>query len=66
MDEILLTEKQAYLAMFQFFENHYLRTHSDDLASLLGDMQINKYDGKPMDVALWKDWIECIQKTKNL
>lgn len=62
MNENTLTEKEAYLAMFYFLEGLQLRTNSDDLASYLGDIQLNSYDGKPMDPALWHDWLKAIEK----
>lgn len=64
MKEHLLSEREAYLAMYTFLVKHQQRTNSDDLGSLLGDMQINNYDGKPMDAALWNDWLKSIAKVK--
>jgi hypothetical protein len=43
-----------------------LRTNSDDLASYLGDIQLNSDDGKPMDIALWNDWLRAIEKVIHL
>jgi len=65
MDNIILTDREAYLAMFYFLEGLYSRTNSDDLASYLGDMDFNKSDGKPMDPAMWEDWMRAIQKVKQ-
>ena len=62
MSDILLNDKQAYLAMYYFLAELQLRTHSDDLASFLGDLQINGFDNKPMDPAMWEDWLEAVQK----
>ena len=62
MEKILLTEKQAYLAMFRFLDGLQKRTNSDDLACILGSMDINAFDSKPMDPALWNDWIDAIKQ----
>lgn len=52
----LLTIEESYCAMIHFLEELYKRTGSDDLGSLLGDMQINEDDGKSMDPGMWNDW----------
>lgn len=58
-----LTIRQAYDAMFYFLENYYEQTHSDDVASLLGDLSMDIWaDGTPGDPAAWDDWLECVQK----
>ena len=53
-----LTKKQAFECMKCFLEKHYLRTGSDDIGSLLGDLQF--LDGDPADLASWNDWLRCI------
>ncbi|MEO8117115.1 MAG: hypothetical protein ABI653_05645 [Bacteroidota bacterium] len=65
MTEKLLTEKEAYLAMVLFLENIQRSTNSDDIAELLGDLQLNEFDNKPMDIALWNDWINCLEEIKK-
>lgn len=50
---------QAYNAMFHFLEIYYNRTESDDIGALLGSMSLLD-DGKPADIAIWKDWNESI------
>lgn len=57
-----LTTLQAFNAMREFLENYYKKTFSDDIGSLLGDLQLLQ-DGKTADPAAWQDWIECINKT---
>ena len=52
--EVLLSEREAYTAMYAFLVKLYDRTQSDDLE-----------DGDPADPAVWSEWIECIEKTKN-
>ena len=56
-----LTKIQAFNAMIKFLENYYERTSSDDIGSLLGDLQFLK-NGETFDSAAWQDWIECINE----
>lgn len=60
-----LNEKQAYLAMFYYLEELYKQTHSEDLAGLLGSMNILN-DGYPADRAIWQKWLVAIQKSKEM
>lgn len=62
MEVISLTQDEAYLAMINFLEDTLTRIKSDDLAALLGAMDLNPYDNKPMDPALWSDWLKAVQK----
>ncbi|MEP1921417.1 MAG: hypothetical protein ABJJ43_00190 [Ekhidna sp.] len=57
----ILTEKEAYLAMFSFLEDYYLRTKSDEIGSILSGMCLMN-DGEPMDAAYWEEWEQSIQK----
>lgn len=59
--ECKLTNTQAYEAMFDFIEQVYRRTNSDDLASLLGSMSTTA-DGKPADPALEEDWLTSVDR----
>jgi hypothetical protein len=56
-----LTKKEAYMAMFSFLEEYYLRTKSDDIGSLLSGMCLMG-DGMPMDKAYWSEWTQAVQK----
>lgn len=56
--------EEAYLAMFLFLERQYDITKSSDLALLLGAMSITP-NGLPLDNALWHDWIEAVERTKD-
>lgn len=56
----MLNECEAYQAMFNFLEAHYNRTKSDDIGSLLGDLQLLD-DKQPADPAAWRDWLEAVQ-----
>lgn len=61
----MLSEKEAYKAMILFLEKYYFISKSDDIGSLLGSMMILE-DGKPVDSALWYEWLESInQISKN-
>jgi len=55
-----LTEKQAYLAMFAFLEQHYLRAPSDEIGNLLGSMALLP-DGTPADRAYIEDWETAVR-----
>lgn len=57
-----MNEKQAYLAMFSFLEDYYMRTKSDEIGAMLGAMSLAS-DGKPMDMAYWLEWERAIEKT---
>lgn len=56
-----LTYLEAYEVMNCFLTNYYEKTSSDDVGSLLGDIQILK-DEESADPAAWEDWINCVQK----
>lgn len=55
----MLTELEAFKAMVYFLEKYYQRTASDDIGSLLGDLQLLQ-DGGTADPAAWEDWILAI------
>jgi hypothetical protein len=58
----LLTPIQAYRAMIAFLDAYWRSTHSDDIASLLGDLQLLGTDSAyPADPAAWSDWLQSIQ-----
>lgn len=60
-----LTIHQAYRAMIHFLEGFYERTGSDDVAVLLGGMQILK-DGRTADPAAWSDWMKSVTDALNV
>ena len=62
----LLTPLQAYGAMLCFLENYYHKTLSDDLGSLLGDMQLCDDDQKTWDQAAWADWITVLDEKSSM
>ncbi len=55
-----LTVKEAYLAMFEYLEQLYFRTNSDDLGGFLGGMTMEE-DGDTMDSAAWNDWLKAVE-----
>ena len=57
----ILTSKDAYLAMYSFLKDHYQRTKSDEIGSLLSSMSLMR-DGLPMDQACWSEWEQAIEK----
>lgn len=60
-----LSIKEAYNAMIEFLDRYYEITKSDDVGSLLGGMMFLE-DGSTMDSAVWNDWLECVEKVKQI
>jgi len=58
---MILIHLQAFNAMKIFLEDQYNRTLSDDLGSMLGDLQFFE-DGCTADPAAWENWEECVNK----
>ena len=56
-----LRPDQAFNVMRLFLEAYFERTESDDVGSLLGDLQILE-DGKSSDPAAWEEWLACVQR----
>lgn len=54
-----LTKLQGFNAMRKFLDEYYQRTNSDDVGSLLSDLQLFP-DGGTFDPAAWEDWLESI------
>ena len=59
-----LTHLEAFRAMHDFLSEVYQRTESDELAVLLGSMSLLP-DGKPVDPAIWSDWLASVQRAKK-
>ena len=55
----------AYKAMLCFLEKQYEQTKSDDIAALLGSMQLLD-DNCTADPAMWSEWEECVVKLLQL
>ncbi|ENJ9654230.1 hypothetical protein A0J52_01715 [Clostridium sporogenes] len=60
----MLDEKDAFRAMVLFLEKFYERTNSDDVGTLLSDLQILE-DETTADPAAWYDWMQCLSIIKN-
>lgn len=58
-----ITIEHAYKAMYLYLKELYEMTQSDDLAGFLGSMSMLD-DGKPVDAAIWSDWLEAIDKSR--
>lgn len=56
----MMTEQQAYSAMFFFLEQLYKRAPSDELGSLLGAMTLLG-DGSTADPAIREDWGKAVE-----
>ena len=64
MKKQVLTPEQAFEAMSIYLQRYHDRTGGKgDLAALLGDIQINAADGRPLDPAAWGDWLAAIEAT---
>lgn len=57
-----LSIENSYKAMYLFLYRLYEMTGSDDLAGFLGSMSLLE-DGKPVDSAIWEDWINAVDDT---
>lgn len=57
----MMTEDQAYSAMFIFLEEVWKRTGSDALAMILGGMALLE-DGTPADAAVVEDWKSAVTR----
>ncbi|MEZ0262429.1 MAG: hypothetical protein ACAH80_15600 [Alphaproteobacteria bacterium] len=61
-DEKILTQKQAYMAMYNFLNQYWERGKTDELAILLGAMSLTVWkDGGPGDPAYVKDWDKSVK-----
>lgn len=63
MEKRDLTKLQAYHALIRFLEIYYEQIDSDDLGSLLGEMDFLS-DGSTADPAAWEEWTDSINIVK--
>lgn len=65
---ILLSQRQAFDAMTIFLDNYYDTTKSNQINSLLSDMDMHTWGSgdEPADPALWEDWINCIHEKEHV
>jgi hypothetical protein len=55
-----LSQRQAYLCMFEFLRQHYERGPTDEIGGLLGSLSLLQ-DGSSADPAQWEDWKHAVQ-----
>lgn len=56
----MMTDSQAYAAMFHFLKELYDRTKSDDLGGFLGAMALME-DGSMADPAMRRAWERAVE-----
>jgi len=61
----VMTDKQAYAAMFHFLEEHWKRTKSDDVGGLLGAMSMLQDGPTTADPAIAHDWRRAVGYALN-
>src|SRR5579862_4946579 len=61
-----MTILQAFKAMICFLEDYYNKTLSDDVGSLLGDIQLLDDDKGTWDPAAWNDWLAVLGGKQSL
>ncbi len=59
--ELLMTPRQAYLAMFEFLRQYHHRglRESDEIGGLLSGLSLLA-DGQPADAACASDWAQAV------
>ena len=60
----ILTEKEAYMAMYSFLEAYFKMLDSDVLAMLLGSLSLLP-DGDAVDPAMRREWLASVEKAKK-
>lgn len=60
-----LTTLEAFNAMRLFLEKFYEETVSDDIGSLLGELEFLE-DGGTADPAAWYSWEKCVNKISTI
>jgi hypothetical protein len=60
----MLTEKQAYAAVFKFIEDIYEREENDTIGLLLSEMSLLQ-DGRTADPAIEADWNLAVDFAMN-
>jgi len=59
-----MTSLQAFKAMICFLDDYYSKTASDDMGSLLGDIQLFEDGSGTWDSAAWNDWCVALEEKK--
>lgn len=55
---------RAYFAMLEYLEAFWKRGNSEEIAGMLGDMQLLQ-NGTSMDPAVWEDWKVAWERSKG-
>ena len=69
MDSIMeekITINEGFCAMAKFLEKWYGFTKSDDIGSLLGDIQLLENDSGTWDCAAWNDWEVALEQKESV
>lgn len=53
----------AFKSMQCFLQKYFKKTMSEDVGSLLGDIQLLN-NNTTMDPAAWTDWLECVEEVR--
>lgn len=56
-----LAPQQACAVMFKFLDKYCEPTNSGEVGALFGSMAVIE-DGKPLDPALWEDWMVAVDE----
>ena len=59
-----MNAKIAYKAMYAYLAEHYKRTKSDDIGTLLGELS-SLADNESADPAAWQDWAKAYEKAST-
>lgn len=57
---VMMTDKQAYAAMYHFLDGHWKQNKAFELTDILSAMSLLP-DGKPADPAFAHDWQEAVE-----
>ncbi|WP_153066720.1 hypothetical protein [Xanthomonas arboricola] len=57
----MITVKQAYVSMFEYWVTVYKRTGSPEIGSALSELSLLE-DGSSADPAAIEDWLEVVEK----
>ncbi len=53
---------ESFKMMSCFLNKYFERTNSEDIGSLLGDMQLVENNTTTSDPAVWSDWEQCFHQ----
>lgn len=61
-----MTALNAFKAMTCFLDNYYRKTLSDDVGSLLGNIQLFEDGSGTWDPAAWNDWSIALEQKESI